>query len=100
MTDKKITLATIKSFIKNNQGNLFIQVKSDFDGMTDCVQSVKGDFVPVTGYNPDDKNTLGLNGAWFVGSSRDYFSPYCDATYEGYHIYNCCGSWNIATKRG
>ena len=35
-TMTKATIATLKSFIKKNQGKLYIKKKSSFDGMTDC----------------------------------------------------------------
>jgi len=40
----KITRTTLKSFIKKNSDNLFVKVESSFDGMTDCVQRVDGEF--------------------------------------------------------
>lgn len=36
-TQKKITRATIKSFVKKNKDQLYISNKSDFDGMVDGV---------------------------------------------------------------
>jgi len=38
MRIKKITRATLKSFIKKNKCQLYVKVVSSFDGMTDCVQ--------------------------------------------------------------
>ena len=101
---KKITLSTLKSFIKANSGNLFINVHSDFDGMTDCVQTLKGGFVPAT---PDKtvskdssyyESTLGINGVWLVRGSRDYFSPYEKDGLKGITVSNCCGSFTLAVK--
>ena len=39
----KITRATVKSFIKKNFDNLYINRKSRFDGSVDCVMPVKED---------------------------------------------------------
>lgn len=36
---KKITLTTVKKFVKDNADKLFINVKSSFDGMTDGCES-------------------------------------------------------------
>ena len=33
----KVTLATLKSFLKNNEGKIYFQEHSAFDGMVDCV---------------------------------------------------------------
>ena len=43
-------------------------------------------------------HTLGVNGAWFVGDSRDYFTAYDDGQFSGYEVYNCCGSFVLAVK--
>lgn len=95
----KITLTTIKSFIKKNP-KLYIKCKSSFDGMTDCVQSIAdAAFVEV---QPTDKflyNTLGVHGAWFVKGSRDYFREFETDTLTGYEVSNCCGSFILATDK-
>lgn len=98
---KKITLATVKSFIRNNQDNLYIKVKSNFDGMQDMVCEVKSNFTKVNTSEWAEKcksNTLGIVGAWFVGQSRDYFSNYEGEEYRGIEVHNCCGSFILATK--
>lgn len=92
----KITLATVKTFIKNNRPDLFIQVKSSFDGMTDMVESVSGGFVPAKKDEDHTDSTLGIKGVWFVGQSRDHFSHYKEDTWEGIKVSNCCGSFILA----
>lgn len=97
----KITLATIKKFIRQNRGNLFIKQKSSFDGMSDCVMDNKNaEFRQVNAESIDfeKSNTLGIPGAWFVGSSRDSFNDYSDDTYIGYTVYNSCGQCVIVTQ--
>jgi hypothetical protein len=95
---KKITLATVKSFIRKTE-NLYINERSKFDGMYDCVMPIEND-----GFSKAEKtdrhldNTHGVHGAWFVGQSRDYFTPYNDGKFQGYEIYNCCGKFILATK--
>jgi len=95
---KKITKATIKSFIKNNE--IYIIEESKFNGMTDCVENTESSSIRLaervtegsTQYN------LGIKGAWFVGSSRDYFEAYEVDGYKGYRVYNCCGSFVLLAK--
>ena len=64
----KTTLATIKSFVRKNEGNLWINVKSSFDGMTDCCESQNGGFTKAEKGVGDafyKDRTLGIKGAWF-----------------------------------
>jgi hypothetical protein len=95
----KITKATVKSFIKKNQGNLFINVKSEFDGMTDGCERRNAGFVPAKETWDHLINTLGVQGAWFV-DSRNSFRAYEDETFAGIDVYNCCGSFVLAVKKG
>ena len=95
----KITRATIKSFIKNNVGNLYIKTHSDFNGMTDCVERVESEFRKAIGeYDPQKENTLGVDGVWLVGQSRDTFVEFNSKDFKGYTVANSCGSWTIAIK--
>lgn len=96
LTEKKVTKATIKSFVKNNINDLYIKVVSDFDGMVDCVMSVDGSFKKATPENLDmtNQHTFGLNGIWFVGNSRDYFNK----IENGFEIYNSCGTFLVVNK--
>ena len=94
---KKITRATIKSFINKNE--IYLKTKSKFDGMTDGCESCydqsinKAERVEPTKYN------LGIKGAWFVGSSRDYFNAYEENGYTGYEVYNSCGTFYLLTPK-
>lgn len=96
----KVTRNTLKSFIKNNIDSLQIKVESKFDGMVDCVMPTEN-----TGYQPIKRtesalnNTLGINGAWFVGNSRDYFTEVETETHKGYEVYNCVGSFELVIKK-
>lgn len=96
----KATMATIKSFVRKNQGRLYIREASSFDPMTDCVQSVpwcERKFQSAEpGKHPD--NDLGVSGAWFVKGSRDYFTPISEDGFTGFHVYNCCGSFDLAVR--
>lgn len=99
---RKITLATIKSFIAREQknDNLYISNRSSFDGMVDCVMpSQNREFRKASIGTGQFKNDLGVRGAWFVGSSRDYFTAYADDSFIGYEVSNACGDFIIAMKR-
>lgn len=102
-TTKRITLATIKSFIRKNADNLYINPKSSFDGMVDCVMPV-GDGLfhkvdqAVTPISFTDGPSYGIPGAWFVGGSRNLFTRYERDGFVGYEVWNCCGSFILATK--
>lgn len=96
----KITLATVKSFVRKNGPALHILKKSRFDGMTDgCESTGDREFSPVLKSDLDcDKHTLGIAGAWFVGSSRDYFTPFEKDGFKGFEVYNCCGHFTLAIR--
>ena len=99
---KKITMATVKSFICKNFNELYIQEKSKFDGMIDGTSNCKNTtFVkvqaPDEGYTHD--NHKGVHGAWFVGGSRDHLSHYETETMIGIDVYNCCGHFILAIAK-
>ena len=95
---KKITKATIKSFIKKNIDNLFIKIEDSFDGMVDCVMPVKDEFHPIIKTETNNYN-MGIKGCWFVNESRDCFNVYEDDIYTGYSVSNCCGSFKLVIKK-
>lgn len=94
----KTTKATIKSFIKHNEDNLLINVKSSFDGMIDGCAYYNDGFTKAQKTPDNERNTLGVLGAWFVNGSRDYFTPYNVNGYCGYEVSNCCGHFILAVK--
>jgi hypothetical protein len=94
---KKITRATFKSFIRKNS-NLFINVKSRFDGMIDGCASVNTSFLRAIREENHLENTLGINGLWLVGGN-DRFSHYEDDKFIGIEYYNCCGNGVIAIAK-
>ena len=96
----KITRTTLKSFIKNNFNDLKIKVDSKFDGMVDCVMPLENSgYQPITATESSVDHTLGINGAWFVGHSRDYFTEINTETHKGYEIYNCVGSFELVIEK-
>jgi hypothetical protein len=95
---KKITLATVKSFITRNLGKILIKTSSRFDGMCDGVRNVEGAAYrtpDVTKFNKTDEAQLGIQGVWFVRGSRDYFTIIDTPEFTGYEVYNCCGTWSV-----
>ena len=95
------TMATVKSFIKKNQGKLYIKNLSNFDGMVDCVMPCndKGFRLaqaPEVGRNHE--NCLNIRGAWFVLGGGDRVYEFSDGQFEGYEIYNCCGNFFLAVE--
>lgn len=98
---KKITLATVKKFVRENYDNLYISSRSSFDGMTDCVQSSPDhlkEFHPIR-KEEHSEPTLGIVGAWFVRGSRDWFEHYEDEQFIGIDVSNCCGHFILAVKK-
>lgn len=101
---KKTTLATIKKFILKSN-NLYIKNISNFSGMTDSVEYLDKPTFRLATFQTHHSawigrdNCLGVQGAWFVFGSRDYFREYDDGEYLGYEIYNCCGKFVLATPK-
>ena len=96
---KKITRATLKSFITKCKDNLYCKQLDSFDGMVDCVMPVDSNFTKVTSFDFNEEHSFGIKGLWLVGKSRDYFTEYEDDQFQGIKIYNCCGSSIIAMKK-
>lgn len=101
MKTSKITLATVKSFVRKNQGKIYIDVRSSFDGMIDGLRFEDGG---LTLAQKDERNcnqnyTLGISGAWFVGSSRDYFFWFENDNFDGIEVVNSCGKFILAVKK-
>ena len=95
----KITKASIKSFIKKNEGKLYIRRISDFSPITDCVEEVNGDLEKVEITENSLKNTLGVNGLWLAGGSNDTYTEFETKELKGFNIYNCCGEVNLVIKK-
>lgn len=96
---KKITKATVKKFIRENFENMYINVRSEFDGMTDCCEHRNDGWKKAEKTNDHMERTLGIKNAWFVGDSRDYFNRYESEEMCGIEIYNSCGFFILATKK-
>lgn len=98
---KKVTLATVKSFIKKNINDLYIRMDSRFDGMVDCVMpNSEANFSKVDPTKLDfSKPDFGLEGFWHVGQSSDYFEFFQENNMTGFKVSNCCGSSILAIKK-
>ena len=111
---KKITLATLKAFVRRNKDKLYIQVETKFDGMVDCVMPVddknfskvepagivlENEIAGKDGWTHRNYD-LGITGLWLVGSSRDTFQEHEDSQFYGINVYNSCGECVVAVKKG
>src|SRR5690349_4320372 len=96
----KVTLATLKRFVKKNRENLWINVKSYFDGMIDGTAYNHDGFKKAgkSDYPHSFEHDLGISGAWFVGRSGDYFKAYDKDGFKGYEVYNSCGCFILAVN--
>jgi len=98
----KITRATLKSFVTKNRENLYIKTKADFCSMTDCVQTLSGNFKKaedVKSENVQGEYNMGIKGIWVVkNGSRNWFAEYNDGIFQGIEVSNCCGNFIVAKK--
>jgi hypothetical protein len=98
-TGKKITLATVKSFIRKNRSALLIKTASSFCGMNDCVMpEADAGFSPAQDSDRPCRNNFGVHAVWFVGGSRDWFEPFADNGLVGFRVLNCCGTFYVAVR--
>ena len=97
---KKITMATLKSFIRKNTGKLYIKNLSDFDGMTDGIEQCENrGFREARETEDHVSNSLGIGGVWCVGHSGDYFNAYDSDGFTGIEVNNCCGNFVLAVTQ-
>lgn len=107
MKSKKMTLATVKAFIKSavSTKNLFLLNLSKFDSMDDGIRfewkslENKLESVDCSKFNKDNRTTMGIPGIWFVNGSANYVLPYEIETHCGFRVSNCCGSFVVASKK-
>lgn len=99
MKAKKITKATIKSFIRKNSEKLYIKNINRFDCTIDCLSSCESVWYAPTLTSECVENTLGFSGIWLVDGSRNYFSKYENNTFVGYEVSNCCGNFYVGVKK-
>ena len=100
LQEKKITLATLKSFMKKSE-TLFIKNTRVFDWMTDSVTGVHN-----TNYDPirkneidfEQKHTFWIEWLRLVWWGRDHFKYFEEDVYYGIEVWNCCGACRIVTK--
>ena len=94
LQNKKITLSTLKSFIKKSPV-LFVEHLSGFSGNDDCVISNESTEMRLV----SKENAIGFQGVYCVGRSRDYFNFVETTTHYGIKVYNCCGSSILWTPK-
>ena len=96
---KKITLATVKSFIRKAGDNLYIREDSTFDGMIDGTRFFNSEFEKAEKTDWAVNHSLGINGLYLVKQSRDYFTHFDNGEFIGIDYYNSCGSGVLAVKK-
>lgn len=122
---KKITKSTFKSFLKKNEGKLFIQHEGSFNSMSDSVEFIPAnerkfvelkkktlsemDYIialtrgttreELEEYTFNSKNSLGYEGIHLVGGSRNWFKTYENDQFIGIEVDNCCGSFIVAIQK-
>jgi len=90
--EKKITKATLKMFIRKNKDNLFLEVKSDFDGMVDCVMPCKSPKRKIDCSNLDfSKDCWGLDLSLVGGDKINKIK-------NGFEVKNCCGKYFLTNQ--
>ena len=100
-TDKRITLATFKSFVRHNLYDLHVNVVREFDSSIDGCAWRNTGFSPANAAETVWQNNLGISGIWLVGGSGrsgDSFRAYDENGWKGIAVYNCCGSFIVAVK--
>lgn len=93
LRNKRITLATLKSFIRNSKRQLFVEQHSEFKLMTDMIESVDRDITPV-----EKEDAIGHKGVWCVFRASNYFKFAEKGGHYGITVCNCCGSWTLWTR--
>lgn len=98
LTKKKITLSTLKSFLKRNKNDLHLKIHSRFNGMIDGLEHFKDDFEPAEETEYNTYYTLGIKGLYVI-PGRSYFNVFRDKNYIGITVWNSCGKQTIVTKK-
>ena len=86
---KKITKATLKSFLNKNK--TYTKQTNDFDGSDDCLKNIDRKFELNTRSTGDVLKDV-------LVYSRNFFNSYNDGQFEGIEVSNCCGRHIIAKK--
>jgi hypothetical protein len=97
----KVTKATLKSFVKKNRNQLYINVKSVFSGYTDGLESQNAGFkkIEFEGFEATAEHTLRIKGLWLVNGGGDRFHEFDDGEYTGIEYHNACGHGILAIKK-
>lgn len=96
-TNKNITAITVRSFVKRNEGKVFIKKTAEFDGMTDCIEQISDNWHEAE-YCLDIRRGIGLQGVYII-DGRTYYYAYEDSEFVGYRYSNCVERGIIAVKR-
>ena len=89
LESKKITVATLKAFMRKNPDFIVVE-KYSFDGMIDGTSSAQAG-VKNWGFDKTIDFVL-------VRSSGNYLQFVEKSGYYGINVYNCCGNYDILVK--
>lgn len=94
----KITKTTLKSFIKANQGKLFVRFDGEFSGNHDGINFVKNDFNPASIDPKDLVNSLKNTGI-ILSEYENVFIPFENEEFVGIRIDNHLSNGVVAIKK-
>lgn len=97
---KRITKATLKSFIKRNSDKIYTNELSSYDGMQDMVTKRESGFTPaeVDMEKVNKGEHYILDGVYLV-YGKNWFDLYEDDNFIGIEVYNSCGNSVVAIKK-
>lgn len=93
---KKATIATVKSFVKKNYGDIYSKSTYDHNDNNGHYDDKKFIHNSYSDNHPEYK--IGLSNVWIV-SDKNFVQPYDDAEYAGYRVSNCCRTFIVAIKK-
>lgn len=94
---EKVGRNTVKAFIRKNAGKVLLKVSRRFDAMVDgCEPTGQVEFKAAQATEKFPENTMGIEGAWFVGGGRDHITRWAEDGLVGFYVFNSCGSFTLA----
>lgn len=94
---KKITRATVKSFIRRHRDHLFVMSISSFDGQEDARMAFdKPEFLSVEVWDVNNQRTLGVEGVYFRENTS--FKAYSGHGFEGFEVSHSGADFVLAVR--
>lgn len=94
-TQKKITKATIKSFIRKNKDEIMVLHTNRFDAYCDGVRPVSEPFERVE-FRIENGKEVPSYLSVPLDIRHNIFKPYNKNGMIGFEVYNCCGTYVVA----